>query len=149
MTLTCADCGAVFETVSATEAGVKDLRAVVEAMVAHLMQEHGLACVVKLNPTLLGAIELRRLLHEALAGPDTKVILVLDARQDIADQDAQSVRCRRRIQCRMVLMQTGRSSKRIQTSCLIGKSRQTRIKNGSAHPTECLSPHVIRHPAGL
>jgi putative selenate reductase len=38
----------------------------IEAMALHLMQDHGIHCVVKLNPTLLGAAEARRLLHDAL-----------------------------------------------------------------------------------
>ncbi len=45
----------------------------IEAMVAHLMREHGLACVVKLNPTLLGATEVRRLLHDALGYAELRV----------------------------------------------------------------------------
>jgi putative selenate reductase len=45
----------------------------IEAMVAHLMREHGLACVVKLNPTLLGAAELRRLLHGVLGYTELRV----------------------------------------------------------------------------
>lgn len=38
----------------------------VEAIAAHLMEQHGLDCVVKLNPTLLGPTLLRGLLHDAL-----------------------------------------------------------------------------------
>jgi len=38
----------------------------IEAMALHLMQDHGLACVVKLNPTLLGATDARALLHDTL-----------------------------------------------------------------------------------
>jgi putative selenate reductase len=45
----------------------------IEAMVEHLMREHGLSCVVKLNPTLLGAAELRRLLHEVLGYAELRV----------------------------------------------------------------------------
>jgi len=45
----------------------------IEAMVGHLMHEHGLACVVKLNPTLLGATEVRRLLHDALGYAELRI----------------------------------------------------------------------------
>jgi putative selenate reductase len=45
----------------------------IEAMVAHLMREHGLSCVVKLNPTLLGAAEVRRLLHDALGYTELRI----------------------------------------------------------------------------
>ncbi len=45
----------------------------IEAMVEHLMREHGLACIVKLNPTLLGAVEVRRLLHDALGYTELRV----------------------------------------------------------------------------
>jgi putative selenate reductase len=45
----------------------------IEAMVGHLMREHGLACVVKLNPTLLGATEVRRLLGDALGYTELRV----------------------------------------------------------------------------
>jgi len=45
----------------------------IEAMVEHLMREHGLACVVKLNPTLLGATEVRRLLNDALGYTELRV----------------------------------------------------------------------------
>ena len=45
----------------------------IEAMVGHLMREHGLSCVVKLNPTLLGANEARRLLHDALGYRELRV----------------------------------------------------------------------------
>jgi putative selenate reductase len=45
----------------------------IEAMVEHLMREHGLACVVKLNPTLLGAAELRRLLHGTMGYTELSV----------------------------------------------------------------------------
>jgi putative selenate reductase len=37
------------------------------------MHEHGLACVVKLNPTLLGATEVRRLLHQALGYAELRI----------------------------------------------------------------------------
>jgi len=45
----------------------------IEAMVEHLMREHGLACVVKLNPTLLGAAEVRRLLHDTLGYTELRI----------------------------------------------------------------------------
>ena len=45
----------------------------IEAMVTHLMQEHSLSCVVKLNPTLLGATEARRLLHDALGYQELRI----------------------------------------------------------------------------
>ena len=45
----------------------------IEAMVEQLMQEHQLSCVVKLNPTLLGATETRRLLHDALGYTDLRI----------------------------------------------------------------------------
>lgn len=45
----------------------------IEAMVTHLMQEHGLSCVVKLNPTLLGASEARRLLHDTLGYTELRI----------------------------------------------------------------------------
>lgn len=45
----------------------------IEAMVVHLMREHGLSCVVKLNPTLLGATEARRLLHDALGYTELRI----------------------------------------------------------------------------
>ena len=45
----------------------------IEAMVEHLMREHGLHCVVKLNPTLLGATALRRTLHEELGYTELRV----------------------------------------------------------------------------
>ena len=38
----------------------------VEAIATHLMEAHGLDCVVKLNPTLLGAPTLRGILHDTL-----------------------------------------------------------------------------------
>lgn len=45
----------------------------IEAMALHLMREHGLAVVVKLNPTLLGATHLRALLHDALGYAELQV----------------------------------------------------------------------------
>jgi putative selenate reductase len=45
----------------------------IEAMVAHLMREHGLSCVVKLNPTLLGAAEVRRLMHQVLGYSELRI----------------------------------------------------------------------------
>jgi putative selenate reductase len=45
----------------------------IEAMVGHLMRENGLSCVVKLNPTLLGAAEVRRLLQDALGYTELQV----------------------------------------------------------------------------
>ncbi len=45
----------------------------IEAMAAHLMRENGLSCVVKLNPTLLGAAEVRRLLHDALGYTELRI----------------------------------------------------------------------------
>jgi putative selenate reductase len=45
----------------------------IEAMVAHLMREHGLACVVKLNPTLLGAADVRTLLHDVMGYAELRV----------------------------------------------------------------------------
>ena len=45
----------------------------IEAMVGHLMQDHGLSCVVKLNPTLLGAAGVRRLLHDELGYSELRV----------------------------------------------------------------------------
>jgi putative selenate reductase len=38
----------------------------IERITDHLLREHGLHCVVKLNPTLLGATEARRIFHDAL-----------------------------------------------------------------------------------
>ncbi len=38
----------------------------IERIVDHLLREHGLHCVVKLNPTLLGPTEARRIFHEVL-----------------------------------------------------------------------------------
>ena len=45
----------------------------IEAMVGHLMREHRLSCVVKLNPTLLGASEVRRLLYDALGYAELRI----------------------------------------------------------------------------
>ena len=45
----------------------------IEAMVGHLMRAHGLACVVMLNPTLLGAAEVRGLLGDALGYTELRV----------------------------------------------------------------------------
>jgi putative selenate reductase len=45
----------------------------IEGIVAFLMRELGLRCVVKLNPTLLGPDELRALLHDALGYTDLHV----------------------------------------------------------------------------
>jgi putative selenate reductase len=45
----------------------------IEAMAEHLMRENGLSCVVKLNPTLLGATELRGLLHDTLGYTELRV----------------------------------------------------------------------------
>lgn len=45
----------------------------IEAMVGYLMQEHGLGCIVKLNPTLLGATEVRRLLHDELGYAELRI----------------------------------------------------------------------------
>jgi len=45
----------------------------IEGIVAFLMQELGLRCVVKLNPTLLGAAEVHALLHDALGYADLHV----------------------------------------------------------------------------
>ncbi len=38
----------------------------IERIIEHLMRENGLHCTVKFNPTLLGPVELRRLLHDVL-----------------------------------------------------------------------------------
>ena len=45
----------------------------IEGIVEFLMRELGLACVVKLNPTLLGAAEVRGLLNDALGYTDLHV----------------------------------------------------------------------------
>ena len=45
----------------------------IERMVEFLMRELGLACVVKLNPTLLGAAAVRELLHDALGYTELSV----------------------------------------------------------------------------
>lgn len=38
----------------------------IERIIRHLLDEHGLHCIVKLNPTLLGPVEARRIFHDAL-----------------------------------------------------------------------------------
>ena len=38
----------------------------IERIVDHLLREHGLHCIVKLNPTLLGPTEARRIFHDVL-----------------------------------------------------------------------------------
>jgi putative selenate reductase len=38
----------------------------IERIIDHLLHEHSLHCVVKLNPTLLGPVEARRIFHDAL-----------------------------------------------------------------------------------
>ena len=45
----------------------------VRAMAEHLMQVHGLACTVKLNPTVLGPADVRALLRDALGYDDIRV----------------------------------------------------------------------------
>jgi putative selenate reductase len=45
----------------------------IERIAAHLLHDHGLGVVLKLNPTLLGARDLRRLLHDALGYRDVVV----------------------------------------------------------------------------
>jgi len=45
----------------------------IEAMALHLMRDHGLAVVVKLNPTLLGSREARGLLEDTLGYRDLRV----------------------------------------------------------------------------
>lgn len=45
----------------------------VEAIARHLMEDHGLPCTIKLNPTLLGKAELCGLLHDALGYRDIEV----------------------------------------------------------------------------
>lgn len=45
----------------------------IERMVDHLLGVNGLHCVVKLNPTLLGAGETRRLLHDVLGYTELRV----------------------------------------------------------------------------
>jgi len=42
----------------------------IERIVDYLLHEHGLHCVVKLNPTLLGPTEARRIFHDALGYED-------------------------------------------------------------------------------
>lgn len=55
----------------------------IEAMATHLMQANALHCVVKLNPTLLGAQDLRGLLHGALGYSE------LDVPDSAFEKDAQ------------------------------------------------------------
>src|SRR5277367_4904360 len=43
----------------------------IERMIDHLLHEHGLHCVVKLNPTLLGPAEARRIFHDRLGYRET------------------------------------------------------------------------------
>jgi putative selenate reductase len=45
----------------------------IEAMALHLMRDHSIHCVVKLNPTLLGAAEARRLMHDALGYSELRI----------------------------------------------------------------------------
>jgi putative selenate reductase len=45
----------------------------IERIVRHLFEAHGISCVVKLNPTLLGAAETRRLLAEELGYGELRV----------------------------------------------------------------------------
>jgi len=45
----------------------------IEAILEHLMDEHGLHTIVKLNPMLLGAEEARHLLHDVLGYEDLRV----------------------------------------------------------------------------
>ena len=59
----------------------------IEQIVEFLMRERHLACVVKLNPTLLGAAEVRALLHDALGYTELHVpddAFVKDAQWDQA-----------------------------------------------------------------
>ncbi len=42
----------------------------IERITDHLLRDHGLNCVVKLNPTLLGADEARRIFHDVLGYQD-------------------------------------------------------------------------------
>jgi putative selenate reductase len=42
----------------------------IERIVDHLLREHALDCIVKLNPTLLGPIEARRVMHDVLGYAD-------------------------------------------------------------------------------
>ena len=43
----------------------------IERIIDHLLHEHGLHCIVKLNPTLLGPAEARRLFHDVLGYRET------------------------------------------------------------------------------
>lgn len=45
----------------------------IEAIIDHLMREHGLSCTIKLNPTLLGRDELEHVLHDELGYTDVRV----------------------------------------------------------------------------
>jgi putative selenate reductase len=45
----------------------------IRSMAEHLMRVHGLACTVKLNPTLLGPADVRAVLHDALGYHDIRV----------------------------------------------------------------------------
>lgn len=45
----------------------------IESIIAHLLEDHGLHCVIKFNPMLLGAERLRHLLHERLGYHDIRV----------------------------------------------------------------------------
>lgn len=45
----------------------------IERIVLHLQRRHRLHCIVKLNPVLLGAAEIHRLLHEALGYREIRV----------------------------------------------------------------------------
>jgi len=45
----------------------------IERIVRHLQERHRLHCIVKLNPVLLGAAEIHRLLHEALGYREIRV----------------------------------------------------------------------------
>lgn len=42
----------------------------IEKIIDYLLREHGLHCIIKLNPTLLGPVELRRLMGEVLGYKD-------------------------------------------------------------------------------
>ncbi|MFO0554191.1 MAG: hypothetical protein U0271_37770 [Polyangiaceae bacterium] len=42
----------------------------IERITDHLLRDHGLHCVVKLNPTLLGPVEARRIFHDVLGYND-------------------------------------------------------------------------------
>ncbi len=45
----------------------------IEKIVRHLQERHRLHCIVKLNPVLLGPVEIERLLHERLGYHDVRV----------------------------------------------------------------------------